>query len=486
MERGCTSRAHHHHHHSPIASTSSSAHGRRRSRNARVQAAQNNNQVAEIFDLFNALSSSIEKKARKDFDELIREPILSGKPEELRDTMPVEKLADEDSKFLEVFLENERDAEARIEQVKVHYKESQPPGGSFPRNTLLKPQSAIVFLHGANGSTFSFRRLLPLVAASVGVRSIAIDRPPYGLTSRPMRNGEFAYSKRGQAKLMVQFLEKLEIENVILVGHSAGTNVAMEMALKMNELKTKKESRLNVAGMMFISPAVFVPKPSLPSSSMKETPSPWSKQSNSVSPERLAKLFWFRTLINNDDYGLNLVRSFTRRNANQVQTGEGSYASLSTQAREAYTRPLAAENWDKALLQQFRASMNGGGGFGDDAALVLECEESLNVNFVDICCGEKDETTPINKARDLHDTLKRISSSRQQRSLSDNNDNNDSYNSASIETDSSLPVFQTSFRALENSAHLPMEETGNSRDAFETYIVRALERRVEENFVIRV
>jgi hypothetical protein len=31
-----------------------------------------------------------------------------------------------------------------------------------------------------------------------------------------------------------------------------------------------------------------------------------------------------------------------------------------------------------------------------------------------------------------------------------------------------------------------MEETGNSRDAFETYIVRALERRVEENFVIRV
>ena len=180
---------------------------------------------------------------------------------------------------------------------------------------------------------------------------------------------------------------------------------------------------------------------------------------------------WFRTLINNDDYGLNLVRSFTRRNANQVQTGEGSYASLSTQAREAYTRPLAAENWDKALLQQFRASINGGGGFGDDAALVLECEESLNVNFVDICCGEKDETTPINKARDLHDTLEMIASSRQQRSLSDS---------------SSLPAFQTSFRALENSAHLPMEEPGNSRDAFETYIVRALERRVEENFVIRV
>jgi pimeloyl-ACP methyl ester carboxylesterase len=481
---------------------------RRRNRGLAVAAAgEKNDSIStssseeELFDFFSILSSSIEKKMRKDFNELIREPILSGKPEELRDTIPVEKLADQDSKFLEVYLENESDAEKRrMEEVKVHYKEHLPPIGSFPRNTLLKPQSAIVFLHGANGSTFSFRRLLPLVAARVGVRSISIDRPPYGLTSRPMKTGEFAYSKRGQAKLMVQFLEKLEVENVILVGHSAGTNVAMEMALKMNELKGK-ESRLNVAGMMFISPAVFVPKPpslnsSSTHSSTKETISPWSKQSNSMSPERLAKLFWFRTLINNDDYGLNLVRSFTRRNANQVQTGEGSYAALSTQAREAYTRPLAAENWDKALLQQFRASINGGGGFGDDASLVLECEASLDVNFVDVCCGEKDETTPINKARDLHDTLEMISLSRkqqqqqQQRSLNtDSNNNSSSIEATTSGRSSSSPAFsafQTSFRALENSAHLPMEEIGDSRDAFESYVVQTLERRVEENFVIRV
>jgi pimeloyl-ACP methyl ester carboxylesterase len=481
---------------------------RRRNRGLAVAAAgEKNDSIStssseeELFDFFSILSSSIEKKMRKDFNELIREPILSGKPEELRDTIPVEKLADQDSKFLEVYLENESDAEKRrMEEVKVHYKEHLPPIGSFPRNTLLKPQSAIVFLHGANGSTFSFRRLLPLVAARVGVRSISIDRPPYGLTSRPMKTGEFAYSKRGQAKLMVQFLEKLEVENVILVGHSAGTNVAMEMALKMNELKGK-ESRLNVAGMMFISPAVFVPKPpslnsSSTHSSTKETISPWSKQSNSMSPERLAKLFWFRTLINNDDYGLNLVRSFTRRNANQVQTGEGSYAALSTQAREAYTRPLAAENWDKALLQQFRASINGGGGFGDDASLVLECEASLDVNFVDVCCGEKDETTPINKARDLHDTLEMISLSRkqqqqqQQRSLNtDSNNNSFSIEATTSGRSSSSPAFsafQTSFRALENSAHLPMEEIGDSRDAFESYVVQTLERRVEENFVIRV
>ena len=151
----------------------------------------------ELFDFFSILSSSIETKIRKDFNELIREPILSGKPEELRDTIPVEKLADQDSKFLEVYLENESDAEkGRMEEVKVHYKERLPPIGSFPRNTLLKPQSAIVFLHGANGSTFSFRRLLPLVAARLGVRSISIDRPPYGLTSRPMKTGGRVFQAR--------------------------------------------------------------------------------------------------------------------------------------------------------------------------------------------------------------------------------------------------------------------------------------------------
>ena len=138
----------------------------------------NNNNVAEVFDMFAAVTSAVEQKLRKDFDELVREPILSGKPRALRDTLPVKELADEDSKFLEVYLGNEEDPEARIEEVMVHYKESLAPVGRFPKNAVLKPRSAIVFLHGANGSTFSFRRLLPsLVAARVGVKQLpSIDR----------------------------------------------------------------------------------------------------------------------------------------------------------------------------------------------------------------------------------------------------------------------------------------------------------------------
>ena len=38
----------------------------------------NNNNVAEVFDMFAAVTSAVEQKLRKDFDELVREPILSG------------------------------------------------------------------------------------------------------------------------------------------------------------------------------------------------------------------------------------------------------------------------------------------------------------------------------------------------------------------------------------------------------------------------
>ena len=69
-------------------------------------------------------------------------------------------------------------------------------------------------------------------------------------------------------------------------------------------------------------------------------------------------------------------------------------------------------------------------------------QSAFRRNFVDICCGEKDETTPINKAKDLYDTLEIVSLSRQQqRSL--NTDNSDTSSSAA--SLSSNATFQISF-----------------------------------------
>jgi pimeloyl-ACP methyl ester carboxylesterase len=453
---------HHHRHHLTFFQNQKV---RKRNISAKTDArARDERDVAT--ELFRAIGESAAQKLSKDFEELIYEPIIKGRPEKLTDTREVEKLKDDDSKYCSVYLEKDGDTNnVACEEVRMHYKEQMPPQGSFSKGTNVKPGSAIVFLHGANGSTFSFRRVLPLVAARLGIRTIAVDRPPYGLTSRPMKD-DYAYTKEGSAKLIFLFLEKMNIENVILVGHSAGTNCALEMVLKKNEFK--RMNKINIAGLMFISPAIFVPPPAV---NRGKTEQEQRKKKKGISPERILKLFWFRTLISSDDYGLNLVRSFTRKNANQVQLGEGQYKTMSTQAREAYTRPLAAENWDYGLLKQFRASMSNINAFGDDASLEKQCENLKDeINFIDITCGENDQTTPINKAKDLFETLKSIKS-----------DNNSTSSSSS----SSSSSFDVTFEALEDSAHIPMEETGKSRDDFENYVVRVLEKRVMENFIVR-
>jgi pimeloyl-ACP methyl ester carboxylesterase len=118
-------------------------------------------------------------KAQKDFTELVVEPFSDPDPKPLVGLLPARALADADSKFVTVTV--------RGEAVVVHYKESSPPPESQSQSRSPSPRDidAVVCLHGANGSEFSFRNLLPRLASDAGVRAIAFDRPPYGLSSRP-------------------------------------------------------------------------------------------------------------------------------------------------------------------------------------------------------------------------------------------------------------------------------------------------------------
>lgn len=72
-------------------------------------------------------------------------------------------------------------------------------------------------------------------------RVLAFDRPPFGLTQRPRvtvgRDGPPSedddpnvYTPQGAAELGRRLLQTLGVERAIVVGHSAGAGVAMEMA----------------------------------------------------------------------------------------------------------------------------------------------------------------------------------------------------------------------------------------------------------------
>lgn len=84
----------------------------------------------------------------------------------------------------------------------------------------------VILLHGLGGSTFSWRENLDALAAA-GYRAIAVDRPGFGLTAKPLA---FDYGHANQADFVVGFMDALGIDQAVLVGHSAGGGVIAHTA----------------------------------------------------------------------------------------------------------------------------------------------------------------------------------------------------------------------------------------------------------------
>jgi pimeloyl-ACP methyl ester carboxylesterase len=306
-------------------------------------------------------------------------------------------------------------------------------------------------LHGANGSTYSFRHLLPRVAAEANVRTIAIDRPPYGLTSRPPpppdRPESFhrVYSAEGAAELTLKVMSALGVERAALLGHSAGAPVALDAALL---------DPPRCAALLAIAPAVFVgdaPEGEADS----EDPETKTGSLNSsgggglkLPLDRALRFAWFRFLVSQNGPGLNVVRGSVRRQTAAVESG-ATYGDLDRETRDAYVRPTLAEGWDVGLLQLFRAGL---GSFGGDGARLrremprlCDSKDDFKKPFKAlVVVGAKDETTPPRLAESLRDALAR----------------------------SGVRPENLRFELLPSAAHLPMEQTeGGVRETFEALVV---------------
>ncbi len=126
-----------------------------------------------------------------------------------RSYLTAAELADPDSRFID------------IDGLRVHYKIA---GQGKP---------VLVLVHGSFLTMYSWRAVMPALAQHGTV--IAFDRPAFGLTSRPLpdtvkqRN---PYSPEGQADLIIALLDKLGIEQAILVGSSAGGTTCLLAALR--------------------------------------------------------------------------------------------------------------------------------------------------------------------------------------------------------------------------------------------------------------
>jgi pimeloyl-ACP methyl ester carboxylesterase len=230
----------------------------------------------------------------------------------LEDTVPPEQLADAGSCFVEV------------DGLQVHYK----IGGAQP-GVCAVPASperpTLLLLHGFAASTFSWREVMDPLAEQATV--VAFDRPAFGLTERPMPaewQGQSPYSPEAQADLTVGLMDELGIGQAILVGNSAGGTTAMLVALRHPE---------RVEALVLVDAAIY----------SGGSPFPGWVRPLLTSPQmrRLGPLF---------------ARAIQQWGEEFGRSAWHDPSQFTADIWEGYTRPLQAQNRDRALWELTIAS----------------------------------------------------------------------------------------------------------------------------------
>ncbi|MEH7458954.1 alpha/beta hydrolase [Bacillus pseudomycoides] len=97
-----------------------------------------------------------------------------------------------------------------------------------------KERPTFVLVHGFLSSSFSYRRLIPLLAQEGTV--IALDLPPFGKSDK---SNQFKYSYHNLATIIIDLVEHLQLSNIVLVGHSMGGQISLYVNHIRPDLITK-------------------------------------------------------------------------------------------------------------------------------------------------------------------------------------------------------------------------------------------------------
>ena len=216
--------------------------------------------------------------------------------------MPAEQLADPDSHFVE------------INGINVHYKK------------MGQGEPVFVLLHGFGASLFSWHAVMEPLSQSGTV--IAYDRPAFGLTERPMTwVGENPYSPQASVDLLLGLLDHFNVQKAFLIGNSAGGTVSMQFTLQHPD---------RVQALILVDPAVY---------------------------EGGGGPSWLRPFYNTpqmNHLGPLIVRSIQKSGLDLIKTAWYDPSKITQETWDGYTKPLRADNWDRALWYFTAASQPSG------------------------------------------------------------------------------------------------------------------------------
>ena len=112
-----------------------------------------------------------------------------------------------------------------VNSLEWYYREAEPIG----RSDLLP----VVLLHGIIAQSYSFRNILPALAAQ-GTRAIAPDWIGYGFSAKPEKR-DFAYTPDTFIKALDDFIQTIELEAFSLVVQGFLGSVGLQYALRNPE-----------------------------------------------------------------------------------------------------------------------------------------------------------------------------------------------------------------------------------------------------------
>jgi isochorismate synthase / 2-succinyl-5-enolpyruvyl-6-hydroxy-3-cyclohexene-1-carboxylate synthase / 2-succinyl-6-hydroxy-2,4-cyclohexadiene-1-carboxylate synthase / o-succinylbenzoate synthase len=122
--------------------------------------------------------------------------------------------------------------------------------GYFPSDTASSSKT-VLFLHGFMGDKSDWSPIAKSLA-TLGHRCVAIDLPGHGETKTEIINSDATsstYSIEGISDTLRSLLEKMEIEDVTLVGYSLGARVALSLSLSSSkEWKNSISSVISLSG----------------------------------------------------------------------------------------------------------------------------------------------------------------------------------------------------------------------------------------------
>lgn len=185
-----------------------------------------------------------------------------------------------------------------------------------PRGSKL-----FVLLHGFGASTYSWLSIIDALAEHGHV--VAYDRPGFGQTERPMAwHGTNPYSIAGQVQLLDAIITHFgEEREVILVGHSAGGQLAAHYLFKGNKPISK---------VILESPAILTP-----------------------GPPRFVSMFLRLPIFNK--VGPKLVGGFARVGQKILFDSFYDKTKLTEQVIRGYERPMDNTDWKEGFWEFLKA-----------------------------------------------------------------------------------------------------------------------------------